>query len=65
MITYLMEMDYQQRISSKILTQPTARDFANIVTFLFQLVDSNYKPSGRIEDDVPAVFKALKYVKMR
>ena len=58
LVTFLMENDYQERISEKILKQPTARDFHQIVSFLFKLIDSNYVP-GKIEDDVPAVFKAL------
>eukprot|EP01138_Halocafeteria_seosinensis_P010526 gb/GECG01010746.1/.p1 GENE.gb/GECG01010746.1/~~gb/GECG01010746.1/.p1 ORF type:complete len:630 (+),score=140.41 gb/GECG01010746.1/:1-1890(+) len=60
LITFLINNDFQERISTKILTQPTARDFQQIVKFLFKLIDPNYVP-GKVEDDVPAVFKALGY----
>lgn len=60
LITYLMENEYPDRISPKILHSPTGRDFGKIVTFLFQAIDSSFELTTRVEEVVPAVYKALK-----
>lgn len=60
LITFLLEHEYPNRISPKILHSPTGRDFANIITFLFKAVDPNFELTARVEDTVPAVYKAMK-----
>lgn len=60
-IEFLMERGYDHPISPHILTRPTARDFHAIVEFLLKRIDPNFKFKGRIEDELPRKFKALKY----
>jgi kinetochore protein NDC80 len=60
-ITYLSANNYPHAISPKTLTTPTAKEFANIVQFLFQKFDPTLKALGKIEDEVPLFFKRLNY----
>jgi kinetochore protein NDC80 len=61
LIMYLANNHYNQRISPKTFNPPTGKDFKSIVTFLFRLLDEGYEMAGRVEDEVPLVFKALRY----
>lgn len=61
---FLMENDYPQRITSKILLSPTGKDFQSILTFLLRLLDPSFALStgpGKMEDEVHNVFKSLRY----
>jgi hypothetical protein len=60
-ITYLSSNSYPHAVSPKTLTTPTAKDFANIVQFLFQRFDPTMKALGKIEDEVTLFFKRLNY----
>jgi len=48
-------------VSPKVLAKPTNKDFQNIVLFLFKLIDSNYKCTGKFEDEMVTIFKFLGY----
>lgn len=48
-------------ISAKILASPTGKDFANIITHLCQVLDPTFTLSAKIEDEVQALYKALRY----
>jgi len=61
MIMYLANNQYNQRISPKLFNPPTGKEFKNVVTFLFRILDEGYELAGRIEDEVPLVFKGLRY----
>lgn len=61
LIKFLSENGYEYAISPKLLTRPTGKDFLNIVRFLIQQIDPSFQFTGKHEDDIPAVFKALKY----
>jgi hypothetical protein len=43
------------------LQRPTAKDFTYIVSFLFRQVDGNFRITGKLEDEVLAFFKAMRY----
>ncbi|XP_024379688.1 uncharacterized protein [Physcomitrium patens] len=58
---YLLTHGYNVPISTKLLVSPASKDVLNIVQFLFQKVDPNLKLSGKVEEDVPVVFKRLGY----
>lgn len=63
LIQYLSSHGYEHAISPKLLTSPTGRDFANIIQFLMRQLDPNLsqKNFGKVEDEVPQLFKRLKY----
>lgn len=61
LIDYLTAHGFDHTISPKILTSPTAKDFNNIVQFLFRQVDSNLSCPGKFEDEVISMFKYLRY----
>jgi SMC interacting uncharacterized protein involved in chromosome segregation len=60
LLEFLTDSDFQQRISPKLLSSPTGKDFTNIVTFLFRMFDPTYIMAGKMEDEVQLVFKALR-----
>ncbi|KAK9828671.1 hypothetical protein WJX72_001447 [[Myrmecia] bisecta] len=61
LIQYLSTHGYDHPISPKLLTNPMSKDFTHIAQFLFRQIDPNIKTFGKIEDDVPVIFKRLKY----
>ena len=61
LIEYLSTHGYEHPVSPKTLTSPMSKDVFSIVQFLLRQVDSNMKPLGKMEEDVPQVFKHLKY----
>ncbi|TFJ81071.1 hypothetical protein NSK_007714 [Nannochloropsis salina CCMP1776] len=61
LINYLTDHNYDQPFSAKILQRPTAKDFTYIVSFLFRQVDGNFRITGKLEDEVLAFFKAMRY----
>ena len=58
---YLMTHGYNVAISTKLLVSPASKDILNIVQFLFQKADPTLKLFGKVEEDVPVVFKRLGY----
>ncbi|KAK9842247.1 hypothetical protein WJX81_002558 [Elliptochloris bilobata] len=63
LIAYLSTHGYDQPLAPKLLTSPMSKDVTSIVQFLMRQVDPNLaaKSMGKIEDDVPALFKRLRY----
>lgn len=61
LIAYLSSHGYDGAVSPKTLASPTSKDFMRIVTFLFRRLDPNIKFQGKMEDEVPQVFKRLQY----
>lgn len=49
-------------ISAKILSNPTGKDFANIMVHLCQQLDATYTLGGKVEDEVTTLLKSLRYV---
>eukprot|EP01038_Epipyxis_sp_PR26KG_P016094 gene16094-21870_t len=61
LIEFLTQHNFDHPISPKILTKPTNKDFNNIVLFLFQQIDVNYKCTGKFEDEMVMMLKHLGY----
>lgn len=61
LVQFLEDFGFNQRIAHKTLAAPTGKDFANIVSFLFRLLDPAFVMSGKMEDEVALVFKTLRY----
>ncbi|KAL3162304.1 hypothetical protein ABBQ32_009992 [Trebouxia sp. C0010 RCD-2024] len=61
LIEYLSTHGYEHPVSPKTLTSPMSKDVFSIVQFLLKQVDPHMKPLGKMEEDVPQLFKHLKY----
>ena len=58
---FLTETAYPQRVSTKLLLGPTAKDFQAIITHIARTLDNHYVMTGKLEDEVAALAKALNY----
>ena len=61
---YLADMNFPGRVTPKMLAAPTGKDFQSIMSFLLRMIDPQFvlsSSTGKMEDDVQVVFKALKY----
>lgn len=61
LVSYLIDHGYDQPISPKILTAPTTREFLSVFTFLYRQLDPSFVFGPRYEEEVPMLFKRLKY----
>ena len=60
-ITYLSTHGYEYPVSPKTLMTPTSKDFVHMVTFLFRKVHPSLKIVNKMEEEVPQIFKKLRY----
>jgi kinetochore protein NDC80 len=60
-LNYLIDHNYDHPISTKMLQIPAARDFQNIITFLFRQLDPQFEFKDKFEDEVVTMFKFLGY----
>ena len=59
---FLTETEYPQRVSTKaLLGGASAKDFQAILTHIARSLDGHYMVSGKLEDEVAALAKALNY----
>eukprot|EP00505_MAST-04D_sp_SCG-Rhode-Island_P001923 Stramenopile-MAST_4_protein_1923 len=63
LIGYLVEKDYEHRISPRTLVSPGVNDFRNIVSFLFRQIDKSFsfRNPKSIVNEVHAMFRGLQY----
>lgn len=61
LISYLSTHGFNSSLSPKALVSPTTKEFASLVVFLFKMIDENFKFGSKSEDDIPVVFKQLRY----
>ena len=61
LIAFLAARGYDHPVSPKLLAAPTGKEFAHIISFMFRQLDPNFKLVGKVEDEVPIVFKRLCY----
>lgn len=59
-LEYLMEEGYPEPISTKILSNPTSKDFQNIFSFIVNKI-LPFAFHKRFDEDVPFVLKFLRY----
>ena len=61
-LNYLLSHGYDPSIGAKQLASPTSKEYANIIQFLFHRIDPNLaKNFGKLEEEVPQIYKRLKY----
>ncbi|GFR50162.1 hypothetical protein Agub_g12327 [Astrephomene gubernaculifera] len=60
-IEYLASHGFKTEVAQKTLLSPTGKDFFTIVGFLFQQIDPTFRLQGKVEDEVPQMFKRLNY----
>lgn len=61
-INYLIEHNFDMTVTPKLLAQPTQKLFVSIMLFLFRQLDPQFSWSDQgYEEDVPRIFKLLKY----
>jgi kinetochore protein NDC80 len=60
LISYLTSHGYNTQLSAIILSSPSAKEFANILQFLYRKVDPAFTIE-KLDEDVPNVFKSLRY----
>lgn len=61
LIEYLTENNYDRKISQQILMSPSGKDFFSICEFLFRRIDPSFSYEKKPEEEVPQMFKSLKY----
>ena len=61
LIFFLSSHGYDASLSPKTLASPTAKEFASLALFLFRQADENFKFGSKTEDDVPTIFRQLRY----
>lgn len=61
LISFLSSRGFDSALSPRTLAAPTAKEFAALCLFLFRQADENFKFGSKTEDDVPTVFKQLRY----
>lgn len=59
LISYLTTHSYDRALSPKLLC--TNKEFSFVVQFLFAKIDPQIKFAGKVEDEVPVLFKRLRY----
>uniref|UniRef100_A0A6U2B990 Kinetochore protein NDC80 n=1 Tax=Micromonas pusilla TaxID=38833 RepID=A0A6U2B990_MICPS len=61
LISYLSTHGFSSSLSPKAMTSPTTKEFASLVSFLFKVLDENFKSGSKFEEDITTVFKQLRY----
>ncbi|EKX45170.1 hypothetical protein GUITHDRAFT_152754, partial [Guillardia theta CCMP2712] len=61
LIEFLVENNYDRQISLKQLDAPTTKDYLHILMFLYNKIDPKFQLSQNIAEDVPAMFRRLRY----
>lgn len=60
-VQFALDNGYAMPISPKILTNPSSRDFQNILLFLLRSLDPTFDFKKRFEEELPVVLKAIGY----
>ena len=60
-IDFLNTRGFNISLSARDLSSPSLKEFTALSIFLFRKVDGNFKCGSKSEDDVPTVFKQLRY----
>ncbi|PRW33702.1 Kinetochore NDC80 [Chlorella sorokiniana] len=60
-ITYLAAHSFEYAITPKVLASPTTKDFTNVMMFLFRQFDPVLPKTFKLEEEVPQLYKRLKY----
>ncbi|XP_074493912.1 kinetochore protein NDC80 homolog [Sebastes fasciatus] len=59
---FLTEHGYPGSLSSKTLQSPSTKEFVKIFEFVYRQLDPTFEmPNSKVEEEVPAILKALRY----
>ena len=61
LISYLSTHGFSSSLSPKAIISPTTKEFASLASFLFRVLDENFKLGSKSEEDITTVFKQLRY----
>jgi kinetochore protein NDC80 len=61
LLEYLQQADCDAIQTLKQLQTPSAKDFMNVLMFLLKKIDPSYEILGKIDEEVPNIFKRLGY----
>ena len=61
LISYLSTHGFSSSLSPKAMISPTTKEFASLASFLFRVLDENFKLGSKSEEDITTVFKQLRY----
>ncbi|XP_022109018.1 kinetochore protein NDC80 homolog [Acanthaster planci] len=60
-IEFLTQHGYPHPLNAKMLMTPTTKDFLKIFQFLYNFLEVKYAPAQKFEEEIPQIFKTLKY----
>ncbi|KAM8759559.1 kinetochore protein NDC80 homolog isoform 1-T1 [Acanthopagrus schlegelii] len=59
---FLNEQGYPGTLSSKTLQSPSTKEFVKMFEFIYRQLDPTFEmPNSKVEEEVPAILKALRY----
>ncbi|KAM6943866.1 kinetochore protein NDC80 homolog [Lycodopsis pacificus] len=59
---FLTEHGYPGTLSAKTLQSPSTKEFVKMFEFVYRQLDPNFEmPNSKVEEEVPAILKALRY----
>ncbi|XP_030271615.1 kinetochore protein NDC80 homolog isoform X2 [Sparus aurata] len=59
---FLTEQGYPGTLSSKTLQSPSTKEFVKMFEFIYRQLDATFEmPNSKVEEEVPAILKALRY----
>ncbi|XP_073322666.1 kinetochore protein NDC80 homolog isoform X1 [Pagrus major] len=59
---FLTEQGYPGTLSSKTLQSPSTKEFVKMFEFIYRQLDPTFEmPNSKVEEEVPAILKALRY----
>ncbi|XP_038077785.1 kinetochore protein NDC80 homolog [Patiria miniata] len=60
-VDFLTQHGYPHPLNNKMLMTPTTKDFLKIFQFLYNFLEVKYAPAQKFEEEIPQIFKTLKY----
>ncbi|XP_068167347.1 kinetochore protein NDC80 homolog [Antennarius striatus] len=59
---FLTEQGYPGTLSAKTLQSPSTKEFVKMFEFIYRQLDPSFEmPNSKVEEEVPAILKALRY----
>uniref|UniRef100_H2LLG9 Kinetochore protein NDC80 n=1 Tax=Oryzias latipes TaxID=8090 RepID=H2LLG9_ORYLA len=59
---FLTEQNYPGTLSTKTLQSPSTKEFVKMFEFIYRQLDPTFEmPNSKVEEEVPAILKALRY----
>ncbi|KJE89085.1 hypothetical protein CAOG_00634 [Capsaspora owczarzaki ATCC 30864] len=61
LMSFLTQHGYSTAVNVKMLSSPSVTDFQRMFKFLYAHLDASYPFAGKLEDEIPVLFKRMKY----